>query len=1201
MAAPVEETETNPEAEKANPEPEVPEEVIPAEPTDDAQTTPAPVPSIEPTDDELTPPAPVEPTDDDPTVLPTPVAETIPTTENEDEHEDAQTLEAEPTETAEPTTTTSTTPELSEPTTTDEPLSTPPQEPTESSPEETTPAEAPLLPVEDAPTESAPTPTSEPESLIPEAVIDTPAEPIPTEVTDAVPTEAPAAPETEPELTPPLVQEDSTIAPPVEAEVPPTSTTPQSILGNIKDNILASANKLDELVTDTTSLSAPKELKALGSQSLLFHDHDTILEAYYGPTSSPQDSNVTDALLKELETKGTIDIPNIDNYFGNIFNDQETVCTVKFRSNKISNTNDVEPLISSTVPSQMNDNNNNNNQDQPETTEAIIKPATTTTPVPATTTIISETPTEIVVAHIVPPPAGSEPTPIPTATPPVEETTTTPSVLPQSNSLTTSTTRETDNHDDADTKHLSVLLTQVPVEPSASGMTDERTHRLLEKTKSIEKLIAPETEVDERTQRLLAKTKSIDQLIKPEANVDERTKRILTKTKSITEIPKEQRILMDAHRKFKEYDADNSGCLDSSELMVAIEDMWRKQHPGNVSMAISEELKCKQAAEVLQKWDTDGDEGMNLDEFVNWYINGSDEIEQFRTNLQRDQEVVKHKLAEMKKIADAKKRAEDAHRKQKHQIITQSQELQLLQDIENKSFVKDSFYDMLMKETHSNVDTDKLECRVSELNELVIDLRTRLHKAEARHYTSKTESEIRDRTITALKDTTTKYLKDRDSAAHHLKTKAEQVSGLKDSIKNLKQSLEDVLQEKTDLTTKLESEQTTCQKLTQDNEQLQEYYNASLADLKALPEYKSLQLQVEEKKQLILEEKESRIAALDAWEKSQKSWKLDQEKMNQERRNYEMDAKNLQHERDELQRTINWHQEELHRLEEKLKEVEKDNLVKAEEITQFRIKVGSIETEMKQGIEFEKLKARTVIESLTLEMKWRQKMFKAKNAALQGQLDDMSLQKLKLQKQFTQLEAALQEEREASFQNPQFPVPPPHGQPNSINRSNRRILMKQRYMELEGIDAEIARLKQDIDIKQSERRNISAGEMRAFDENFTLPPINNPGNNHSNIPFQHRDINNTTENHPFPMNNSNNNTNQNFNPPHFRGPTHARPHHPHPTNEPRKFAGNSQTPNNRKSPKHNNPNTINSTKKQKQRKRMRGYKNDTVPIQRGWH
>jgi len=408
------------------------------------------------------------------------------------------------------------------------------------------------------------------------------------------------------------------------------------------------------------------------------------------------------------------------------------------------------------------------------------------------------------------------------------------------------------------------------------------------------------------------------------------------------------------------------------------------------------------------------------------------------------------------------------------------EELNLLHDLESKK-VQDSFFNSMLEEAQVNVDADNLKWKINELNEQVVMLETSLQKAEAKCSTAQQESEIRDRTVKALTEANAKYLKDRDAASHHLKLKSQQVSSLKDSVKELRQTLEDMLGEKSELSLKLEASDVKVAALEKDYTKVQECYQASLEDLKSLPEYKALEQSVVEGQCLLDEERQSKLRALEAWEKSQKELQIQQDKNIEERRGFEMELKSVQAERLDVQRSLSWFQEEVQRLEAKLKDRAEDARQHTEEVMQLRVKLGAVETEIKAAGELEKLKAQIMIESMQSEMRWREKMSSTQIENLQKRLDAASLDKLRLQKQMAQFETAIQEERESVIN---VPVAPQGGQPPQPphGRRNKHVLIKHRYAMMQNFDAEIARLQADIDYRKR------VGQQN---EGF-LPPIHQP-------------------------------------------------------------------------------------------------------------
>merc|ERR1711971_21981 len=103
------------------------------------------------------------------------------------------------------------------------------------------------------------------------------------------------------------------------------------------------------------------------------------------------------------------------------------------------------------------------------------------------------------------------------------------------------------------------------------------------------------------------------------------------------------------------------------------------------------------------------------------------------------------------------------------------------------------------------------------------------------------------------------------------------------------------------------------------------------------------------------------------------------------------------------------------------------------------------------------------------EIRWREKIHKTQLNAVQSQLDTVLLEKLKIQKQFNQFEAAIQEAERHEPAHNGYPLPPQNMQQRVPTPRNKRILMKHRYLELESIDREIAKLRSEMDARKQEK------------------------------------------------------------------------------------------------------------------------------------
>jgi len=616
--------------------------------------------------------------------------------------------------------------------------------------------------------------------------------------------------------------------------------------------------------------------------------------------------------------------------------------------------------------------------------------------------------------------------------------------------------------------------------------------------------------------------------------------------------PQEKELLEKAKTKFSEFDADGNGTLgtkNSEELLAVVEWLWTEKQVDESCDSQSVEMKYRAAAKLLKDVDANNDGVMDFNEFRKWYSETCADI----NSLKKQKEKQSQAISENKKISiptnsdsveeipkkievsiietanvgtdvktptlnvnninkttkittgtDVKTPTLDINNINKTKKFTKhtsrtQEELKLLEELENgNNFLNNKYYKNILENSISVKEFNALENNIGSLQDSNEKLQLKLKHAISETEQSKNESKMREKIIDTLKTANSKYLKDRDTASHHLKVKTEAIGSLKRTIKNLKKSLEDMIKEKSEVGSVLRETQINLEAYKSENIKLNKLHELSVNNLKELPEYQDLQKELVQSTQNIQIEKDGRLATLEAWEKAQSQWKEEEEKYERNKSGLLSDIKNLQEDKTEMQRNLNWQQEEVQRFERKIKSLEEDGRRKVEECTQLRIKLGTIETEIKAGSELEKLKSQITLESLTNEMKWRENVFRNKLHTMQRQLDITSMEKLKLQKSLTQLEADLQEERETppTHNNgiqQQMPMPPPQAMPTNqyrTTRANRKIFMKQRFLELETLDSEIARLKNEI----SKRPNPSTDALN-FKDDFSLPPIRNNNNN----------------------------------------------------------------------------------------------------------
>jgi len=487
----------------------------------------------------------------------------------------------------------------------------------------------------------------------------------------------------------------------------------------------------------------------------------------------------------------------------------------------------------------------------------------------------------------------------------------------------------------------------------------------------------------------------------------------------------------------------------------------------------------------------------------------------------------KQKQIQSKNISSSKKIKNENNNKSKISVPPSTHRLQpdekLLAEMENKTMTvqteTDEMFHKILSNEKMSINLDSVKSKAIALEKNNSKLMSELSKTTKLLDACKQELALCQENLTNTQIINEKYAKERELCNHHVKMKTEQVQSLKKSIENLKTSLEEILAEKSNLEIKNKDYVKNFKELESEMENTQQLYNESLQDLKRLPEFKNLEIEIKNLNLALEEEQNMHYRTRKENEQREDEMLHDQQALKDKCVSLEMDMNSWKQERDELEKLIRGRDVEFNELGMKYKQLEETHVQQAEQMTQLRIKLGLIESETKAEVELEKMKGKIMLESLNNELKWREKLFKTKNQILQKQLNTCCLEKLKIQKSLTQLEAMVQEEREEELlhqqrsaaaaahaahhqqqqQHNQPPPIPPFGQPPPIGpRSNRRIMMKQKISDMEALDNEIARLKHNLELNPySEGIETPIGHHGQIGEiegnnttsGLTLPPI----------------------------------------------------------------------------------------------------------------
>ena len=104
---------------------------------------------------------------------------------------------------------------------------------------------------------------------------------------------------------------------------------------------------------------------------------------------------------------------------------------------------------------------------------------------------------------------------------------------------------------------------------------------------------------------------------------------------TVASLPKglDERAIKRAHQKFQQFDVDQSGTLQGDELVSLATWVFKNFHPDAATM--DESKITKLARKIRDRHDSDGDGGMDINEFTEWYTATCARIGCFRKDRAR--------------------------------------------------------------------------------------------------------------------------------------------------------------------------------------------------------------------------------------------------------------------------------------------------------------------------------------------------------------------------------------------------------------------------------------------------------------------------------------------------------------------------------------------------------------------------------------
>ena len=374
-------------------------------------------------------------------------------------------------------------------------------------------------------------------------------------------------------------------------------------------------------------------------------------------------------------------------------------------------------------------------------------------------------------------------------------------------------------------------------------------------------------------------------------------------------------------------------------------------------------------------------------------------------------------------------------------------------------------------------DTKKqFSSQLNDINHTVNDLSKQVKNAEYRAEMAEKESESRKETIDKLKDLNKRSVDDLNNANSQLSMRNQQINSLKDTVKDLQQQLKDLQSEKTSTQMQHDNFQDTITQKSNEIDRLKRELEASMDDLTQHPSFLELQNEKTKLKKEIEIEKEGRIAALSAWQKMEKKMKDFEGKFAEKESQYLRDLKELRLKSEESLQKLVWAEQKLDASRDGAKTMESDYKMIQEENVNLKIRINSMETEIRSQAQIEQMKSKNLIENAMTEMKWREHLLIQQLEKFKHDLNREQVQKLKYQKAVRTLEVEI-----ANNQNVM-----------SNDNGNKNAIVKRKFTELNELDAEINKLRREIRNESNQAVRPEKWIRNPPPPQFLQSPMQNP-------------------------------------------------------------------------------------------------------------
>lgn len=344
--------------------------------------------------------------------------------------------------------------------------------------------------------------------------------------------------------------------------------------------------------------------------------------------------------------------------------------------------------------------------------------------------------------------------------------------------------------------------------------------------------------------------------------------------------------------------------------------------------------------------------------------------------------------------------------------------------------------------------------QLGSLQNAINELSNQITDAEHRTSIAEKEASMRLETIKKLKKLHATSLEDFNNVNSTLAMRNQQISSLKETVKQLQNELQMSNQRNAELQVKIEENQeiihTQSNQLKNVNEELTQTFQH---DVQNNPKTKQMIQELNQLRKDFEIEKEARKNAVNAWHKSNN-------KLKEYESSYPDSTKKLKQENEKLKQKIQFQTEKEINLKNQNDAIKNELKQLQNEAMQLKIRLSSIETEIKSSNEVERVKQSQWSSTMMQEFKWREHLLMTKLNSTQQELNVANMARLQLSKELKAAEVELAEHNVSKA-----------ARDNTDNKRNgvndeaymtNKTITKRKYRELEEIDHEIAQLKRNI-------------------------------------------------------------------------------------------------------------------------------------------